>query len=141
MRTDRQPVIGGVADDRILAALTTLGCVKNSADLGVKMFDQSVILSQLVADNILGPRPASQVLIANDQSTVVKRVLRQKIRRKRRSSLFSATAQRLLRLAWIVRGSEGNVGESTACRTRSSLRTPQPNLQTFQTKTHLPFAC
>ena len=75
------------------------------------MLDESVVFSQLIAHPFRRARPRQQILVAQDQLTVVEGVLRQVIARQRRTLVWISDPPRLRRITGIVRRSEGGIGQ------------------------------
>ena len=108
----RETVVGGEDDDRVVPLAGFFQRRENPPDLLVHMRDQAVILGQLIADHHLGSRPGAQVLVATAaHHAVVEWKLRQKVHGQGRKVSIIHLTIFLRGLTRIVRRGESDVCE------------------------------
>src|SRR5205814_1806314 len=82
---DRQPVVAGKDNERVVRLIRGLERVHDAADLFVQVGDDGVVSGQLAAYVVFRAREGEQQFITAFEVAVVERMLRQEIQRQRRS--------------------------------------------------------
>ena len=108
----RQAVVGRVDDDRVVRVPRLLQRREDPPDLLVEVGDETVVLAELVADDLAGPGVRREVLVADVLGhAVVERVLGQEVLRERRAIPVVHLPERLRRVSRVVRRGERDVAE------------------------------
>ena len=93
-------------NDRVFEPALRLKRRDDSRDLRVHALDTGIVVGERRRDLLPRPRPAHQFFIANLQFSVIKRMLGQKVFRRRRLAAGEPLAETRRRLPWIVRRGE-----------------------------------
>ena len=124
----RQPVIRRVYHYGVISVWTVLQSLQDATDLFVKMSDQSVILTKLIADDLFGSRPRRKALVTARCCLwgILKWMLRQEVLRKRRTLSIVHLTILLWRVSRVVRSHECDVKKEglLASRVADEIRSP-----------------